>query len=270
MKHPLILLAAVAVLVPSAAGAVSPDETDARKIMTAVEDRVEGDKGTAKITMTITDDSDRKRVRVIRSRAMTFDGGTKQLMIFESPADVRNTGLLSIDYDDGAKTDDQWLYLPSLRKTTRISSGDRSGSFMGSDLTYADMTRADPADYDYSVVKASASVGGEDCWLIESRPKTAKAKNETGYLKTQWWVSKSKLMPLQGKMWIAKGKRIKQLRFGGVKKIDGIWTATKISARTLRGGKVESTTVLLFEGMKFGDPTVKAADFSQRRLEQGL
>jgi outer membrane lipoprotein-sorting protein len=267
------LLSAALVLLlsgPALGATISPDETDARKIMTAVEDRDEGDRGSSKITMTITDDAGRKRVRVIRSRAMTFDGGNKQLMIFEAPADVRNTGLLSVDYDDGAKNDDQWLYLPSLRKTTRISSGDRSGSFMGSDLTYADMTRADPDDYDYSVVKADATVGGEACWLIEARPKTEKAKNETGYIKSQLWVSKSKLMPLQAKMWIKKGKRIKQLRFAGVKKVDGIWIATKLSARTLRGGKVESTTVLAFDAMKFNDPTVKAADFSQRRLEQGL
>ena len=62
-------------------------------------------------------------------------------MIFESPSDVQNTGLLSVDYD-GAKDDDQWLYLPSLHKATRISSGDKSGSFMGTDFTYSDMTQA--------------------------------------------------------------------------------------------------------------------------------
>ena len=76
---------------------------------------------------------------------MEFDKGTRQLMMFESPADVRNTGMLSIDYKDGNKDDDQWLYLPSLNKSTRISSGDKSGSFMGTDLSYADMTRADQA-----------------------------------------------------------------------------------------------------------------------------
>ena len=51
----------------------------------------------------------------------------RQLMIFQAPADVRNMGMLSVDYDDAKKDDDQYLYLPSLKKTTRISSGDKSG-----------------------------------------------------------------------------------------------------------------------------------------------
>ena len=61
-------------------------------------------------------------------------------MFFLSPADVKDTGFLTYDYDEEGRDDDQWLYLPALKKTKRIASGDKSGSFMGSDFTYADMT----------------------------------------------------------------------------------------------------------------------------------
>ena len=257
--------------VPAAAvPTVTPDSTDPTAIMKAVEGRLQADRTKARTVLRITDSGGRVRERVVRSWGMEFDGGKRQLMIFESPADVRNTGLLSVDYEDGNKDDDQWLYLPSLKKSTRISSGDKSGSFMGTDLSYADMTSADPAHYQYGILKQSVSVGGEDCWLIEAKPTTQKARDETGYVKTQLWVSKSKLVTLQVKAWGREGRRLKYIKFGDIKQLDGRWTPHKISARTVRGRTVESTTVIQFTEMSSGNADVTAALFDQRRLEQGL
>ena len=174
---------------------LSPDSTDARKIMEAVENRVEGDKVISRLKIVVEDSKGRKRIRGVQSRSLEFPGGSKQLIFFESPADVRNTGLLSIDYDDGAKTDDQWLYLPSLHKSTRINSSEKSGSFMGTDLSYSDMTQRAPSQYEYKMLNTSAQVDGEACWLIEARPTTPREKEETGYLKSQMWISKTKLLP---------------------------------------------------------------------------
>lgn len=264
-----LTLAAIALGVPSAR-AIAPTETDARKIMVAIESRARGDKAVSRMKMTIIDSAGRERVRTVASRSLEFPGGKKQLLIFESPADVRNTGLLSVDHDDGAKEDDQWLYLPSLRKTTRIAGGDKSGSFMGSDLTYADMTKNDPNDYDYSLVEASAKVGGEDCWVVESKPRNDRVQKETGYVKGQLWISKSKLMLLQAKMWVRSGRKTKLMKFADIRQVSGIWTPHKIMARTLRGDQVQSTTILEFTDLRYGDASVKDEDFSQRRLEQGL
>ena len=135
----------------SRAEAISPDSVDAKAIMDAVEKRNRGDRVLGRIVMTITDNAGRKRQRVVRSWQMDFAEGTRQLMMFESPADVKGTGMLSLDYTSGDRDDDQWLYLPSLNKSTRISSGEKSGSFMGTDLSYADMTKTDPSHYAYSV-----------------------------------------------------------------------------------------------------------------------
>jgi hypothetical protein len=191
-------------------------------------------------------------------------------MLFESPAEDRGTGLLSIDYDDGAKDDDQWLFLPSLAKSTRISGSGKSGSFLGSDLSYADMTQKDPKNYEYKLIEQDAKVGGESCWLIEATPKTAKEKEETGYVKSHVWVSKDKLMPLQVKAWVAAGKKLKLLKFADIEKVDGTWTAKKLMVRTMSGDKAESTTILTWAGLRYNDPDVKADDFTERRLEKGL
>ena len=254
----------------STALAVPPGETDPRKIAQAVEDRPTGDKGTAKITLTLTDSNGRKRERKLRQQTMDFTDGTKTIMFFESPADVRNTGLLSVDYDKAGKDDDQWLYLPSLHKSTRISTSDKSGSFMGTDITYADMTAKDPDAYDYKMLQQSVKVDGEDCWLIEARPRTDKEKKETGYLKTQTWISKSKLMPVQVKAWVIEGKKLKYIKFSDIAQIDGIWIFKKMAVRTMRNNKVESQTLFLMSDVKFNQPAVSDEQFTQRRLEQGI
>ncbi len=269
-----ISVSALLAVALSAAGVaragVAPDETDARVIMEAVHARPTGDRLSARMQMTILDPSGSKRVRVVQTRSKRFSGGTRQLILFESPADVRGTGLLTVDYDAGDKVDDQWLYLPSLHKPTRISSGDKSGAFMGSDISFADMTKQDPAQYDFELVNGDAKVGGEAAWLIESRPKTKKAQDETGYVKSLVWVSKDKLMVLQVKSWVRKGRKLKFMKFSKIRQVGGVWFAHKISARTTQAKKVLSTTVLSFAGVKMNDPAVKDADFTTRRLEQGM
>ena len=242
---------------------VTADTTDPLAIMKAVEAKPRANRTKTRTVLRIIDRSGRTRERTVRAWAMDVGGAQRQLMVFDHPADVRGTALLSIDYEDAGRDDDQWLFLPSLKKTTRISSGDRSGSFMGTDLTYSDMTRPDASQYEYKMLKQSVTVGGEDCWLIESRPKTAKAKEETGYVKTNTWFSKSKMLMLQVKAWVREGRRLKYIKFGDIKKLAGHWTPQKISARTVRGRSVESTTVI-----QFGDMTADNADVDKKLFDQ--
>ena len=257
-------------LATEASAAVGPDSTDARAIMDGVFERNTADNLTSSMMMVIEDKSGRKRERALKVRSKKFAEGTKLLMKFQSPADVKNTGLLSVDYDSGKKDDDQWLYLPSLRKSTRIASTQKSGSFMGTDFTFADMTKSDPDEYDFKIIKQSTQAGGDDCWLIESRPKTDKAKRETGYMKSQVWVSKEKMIVVQSKAWVTAGKRIKLMKFEDIKKIDGIWVIHKLSAMTRKGKTTESTTVMLYSDLKINDASVSEEDFTQRVMEKGL
>ncbi|MEE2645000.1 MAG: outer membrane lipoprotein-sorting protein [Myxococcota bacterium] len=254
----------------SAAAPISPDSRDARAIMEAVESQPEGDQSKGRLVMTITDNAGRSRQRVVQSRAMNFAEGRKQLMRFESPADVRNISLLSVDFKSGDRDDLQWLYLPSMSKLTRISSGEKSGSFMGTDLSYSDMTEADINHYDYRLVKPEVVIRGEPCWQIESRPKTQRARDETGYVKTHIWISKSKLVPLQLKAWVREGRRLKYIQFRDYKQIDGLWVAQLILAQTRKGRQVESSTSLKFTELSFGNSDVIESLFQQNRLEQGF
>jgi Outer membrane lipoprotein-sorting protein len=253
------------------AHALDPATTDAKVIAKAAEDQDRGDRQTATVTLTLIDPKGNERVRKLRQLAMKFDGGRKTLMFFESPADVRNTGFLSLDYDAGDRDDDQWLYLPNLHKTTRITNVDRSRSFMGTDITYADMTKKDPERYEYRLVEASVKVDGEDCWVIEARPRSEDELEATGYVKSQAWISKSKLLPLQGKMWINGGKKLKYVKTTDIRQVDGVWIGHKTLVRTVSGtGELESTTRFELSDVRFDQPSVTPELFTERRLEQGL
>ena len=94
--------------------------------MDRVNERETGDRSTSEMEMILIDKKGRKRVRNIQSFGMEKGDDSLSLMFFLSPADVKNTGFLTFDYDASGKDDDQWLYLPALRKTKRIASGIRA------------------------------------------------------------------------------------------------------------------------------------------------
>ncbi len=269
MPSAFSLLFAALLALPAVAGPPPPDSQDPRAIVEAMESRDTGSSSTLKLGITIADAAGRERTRQVQVSSMEFDAGTRQLILFEKPADLRNAGFLSIDYTDGAKADDQWLYLPSLGRTTRIASADKSGSFMGTDLTYADMTRKDPDAYTYEMLGQSVDVNGEDCWHIKATPRTAKEQAETGYHHSELWVSKDKLIAVRVKAYVNEGKRIKYTQLSNFKQIDGVWVAHKVVVRTQKQGKTESVSTLVTSDMVI-NAAVKPSDFTEQRLERGL
>ncbi|HAK59466.1 MAG TPA: outer membrane lipoprotein-sorting protein, partial [Nitrospiraceae bacterium] len=110
-------------------GLARADDPKARAIMQKVDDRDDGDNGTSSLEMILIDKHGSKRIRKISGFMKDFGEDTYRLMFFLHPVDVKDTGFLTYDYDAADKDDDQWLYLPALRKTKRIASSDKSGSF---------------------------------------------------------------------------------------------------------------------------------------------
>jgi len=238
--------------------------------MKAVEGRELGDKVYGAFSMSIKDAEGRERVRSGVVRQLRDEGGRKVLVLFDGPAEIRNTGLLTYDWDDRSKADDQWFYLPALNRTTRITGAGKSGSFVGSDLSFSDMTRRNPDDYDYSMVKQSAQVDGEDTWLIEATPKSEQERDETGYTKAQIWISKQKLIPLQVAATMLKGGKVKKVKSFDIRQVDGIWTAHKLVVRTEKGDALQSTTVMSWSAFAYNRADVTPDIFTTQRLERGL
>jgi outer membrane lipoprotein-sorting protein len=249
------------------AGAPLAGAPSGRDIMERVDARDDGDFATQDMEMVLIDKRGSERVREIRAMRMDRGEDTYTIMFFLSPADVKNTGFLTYDYDDDEKDDDQWLYLPALSKTKRIASTDKSGSFMGSDFTYADMTERDLDRYDYTLLKED-EVGGHPVWVVEGIPNSEKEREETGYTKSVVFVRKDTDVVVRGVFWVKKGDRLKYLDVKTLEQIDGIWVPTEMHMTTKKGTATLHRTVITARNVKFNQD-LDPDDFTVRRLEKG-
>jgi hypothetical protein len=256
-------------LLASTASALPPDTSDPRAIMREASANNGGDRAKSRMRMTIKDPSG-SRERTMTSRSMKVEGGRKTLILIEGPADVRGTGFLGIDYDAGTRTDEQWLYLPKLRRVARVPASGKSDAFIGSDFSYADLAQRDSEDYEVKLLQASTKVGDEECWLIEATPRTARISEETGYTKMEIWVSKSKVVPVQFKAALTTGGKIKYWKAGDFKQVDGRWTPHRMQMRTVKGEALESETIIEVLELSNSAPDVTEDLFTQQRLERGL
>lgn len=263
--HRLLLLPAALLLT---ALPLTAAELTAREIVQQVDDRDDGDNRVADMTMTLVDNKGSQRVRAIRSYDKDQGQDRRRIMFFLTPADVKDTAFLNYDYDADDKDDDQWLYLPALRKSKRIASSDKSGAFMGSDFNYSDMTRRNLNAYDFKHLKED-QVRGEPVWLIERLPKSVQEQEETGYKKSVLFVRKDNFVVVRAVHWTVEGNRLKYLDVPGLEQIDGIWTITRMTMTTKKGNETLHKTELAFDNIHYNQG-LEEAMFSLRRLEQGL
>ena len=271
MKRILICLALVALLLQPTAPARSADDPRARAIMEKVDARDDGDNQTGIMEMVLVDKRGKTRIRKIQTFSKDKGEDTLKLMFFMHPADVKDTGFLTFDYDDPDKDDDQWLYLPALKKTKRIATSDKSGSFMGSDLNYSDMTSRNLEDYEYAFFKdrKEMEVRGHKVWIIESVPKSLEIIEEIGYKKSLLFVRPDIDFVVRAVHWEQSGGYVKYVDVKNLEQIDGIWVATEMHIARKQGRQTVHQTVLRLSDVQFNQPLDEGM-FSIRRLEKGM
>jgi len=137
---------------------------------------------TADMTMTLKNKSGATSTRFIRIRTLEVESdGDKSMSIFDEPADVKGTAMLT--YSHGLEPDDQWLYLPALKKVKRISSRNKSGPFMGSTFAFEDLSSQEVEKYTYKYLRDEAC-GDWNCYVIERFP----AYKHSGYTRQVAWI----------------------------------------------------------------------------------
>ena len=137
---------------------------------------------TADMTMTLKSKAGKTSTRLIRIRTLEVeDDGDKSLSIFDEPADVKGTAMLT--YTHGLEPDDQWLYLPALKKVKRISSRNKSGPFMGSTFAFEDLGSQEVEKYTYNFLRDEAC-GEWSCHVVERFP----AYEHSGYTRQVVWI----------------------------------------------------------------------------------
>ncbi len=266
MRYAMLLVLVGTVL----AAAPSPTlaEDSARAIMEKVDARDDGDNMTADVDMILIDKNNNERRREMK--IFTKDKGvdTLKLQFFISPADVKDTGFLTVDYYAGEKDDDQWLYLPDLHKTKRIATSDKSSSFMGSDFSYADMTDRVLDEWTYTLLKED-DIDGDKVWLIQALPASKAVKDRYGYKKSILFVRQDIFLVARAIHLLNEGQKIKYMESKKIEQIDGIWVATERWMKTTVNKRTTHRTILKWNNVKFNTP-LDEAYFSIRQLEKGL
>lgn len=213
----------------------------------------------SKMTMTLINAKGQTKIRQIQSKTLELNGGDKSLMEFLSPADVKGTKFLN--YEHANKDDDQWLYLPALKRVKRISSKNKSGAFMGSEFSYEDVSSFNIEKYDYEDTQAKEEqLEGKEIYKVERFPNY----QYSGYTKQVSYIDKESFLTLKVDYYDRKKSLLKSAYFTDYKLINGVYRNGKIHMKNFSNSK-ESTLVWNEESIKNG---LTQKDFHKRVLKK--
>jgi hypothetical protein len=185
------------------------------------------------------------------------DAGDKTLLIFRDPPDVRGTTLLI--HENRVGDDDQWLYLPALRRSRRIASSNKSSSFVGSELAYEDLAPNEVTKHQYRYLREE-TLRGVPVWVIESVPRF----KDSGYSRRELFVRQDNHQMARVNCYDRKGQLLKVGRWDGWWKVmDKRWRARSLRIENVQSGK---STILEILDVKIGNG-YSPGDFSTRALE---
>jgi len=252
---PLLLLC----LLPPGAGAQTPED---KGLAIATEaDRRDSGFGdyTNDIKMILRNRQGQESTREIRSETLEVaDDGDKILTIFDEPADVRGTALLSFTHKQGP--DDQWLYLPALKRVKRIASDNKSGPFMGSEFAYEDITSREVDKYTYRYLR-DERIDGMDMFVLERYPKDEKS----GYTRQVIWLDKAHYKERRIDYYDRKDSLLKTLVFTDYHQYgDNFWRAHDMFMENHQTGK---STRLLQKNFRF-NVGLTDRDFDKNSLKR--
>jgi len=212
----------------------------------------------ADMLMVLVDKKGNQRKRTLQSFVKSGDNDeSKSIIFFITPADVKGTSFLVWSEPD--KEDDQWLYLPALRRVRQISSSGKGESFMGTEFTYFDMGGYDIDDNTYTLVKEEP-IDNNQCYVIEALPKVAKY-----YSKRIIWIRKDIFVPVKIDFYDKKGLYLKQGIFSDIKDIQGINTPTRMEMYNKQNKR---STVIELSNVVY-DTGLKDDIFTQRYMKRG-
>lgn len=193
-------------------------------------DEVDTSLDTRKTMLMVIERGGQRLMRKMESFTKKFPPDERSLIRFETPSDIRDTSYLTWSWESPERQDDMWVYLPTENLVRRISGGGKTGSFMRSDLANEDIEKRAVIDDKQKLLKEE-TIDGFDCWVVEYLPVD---KGETGYSKRLAWIRKDIKLPIRIDYYDKREKLCKKTLYGGFKRIQGIWTSTRILVTTPR------------------------------------
>lgn len=197
--------------------------------------------------------------RKMKMRSLEYPAdGDKTIIVFNWPKDIDGTALLTLTHKTG--DDDQWLFLPALKRIKRISSSNKSGSFVGSEFSYEDLSSQEVEKYTYKFLREE-KCGSLTCFVSERYP----VAENSGYTRQIVWTDKSEYRVQKIVYYDRKSSKLKTLVFSGYQQYLGkFWRAAKLTMVNHQSGK---STVLAWKNYKFRTG-LKNRDFNRNSLKR--
>lgn len=214
---------------------------------------------TANMVMELRNKQGDVSTRTIRIQTLEVEGdGDKSLSIFDEPADVKGTAFLT--YSHAIKPDEQWLYLPALKRVKRINSKNKSGPFMGSEFAYEDLASQEIEKYTYKYIR-DEKLNGVDCFVLERYP----AYEHSGYTRQLAWINKDRYVAEKVEFYDRKNDLLKTLVNKDYHQyLDQYWRPHTMLMENHQTGK---STLLSWENYQF-KTGLEDKDFSRNSLKR--
>ncbi|MDR2048110.1 MAG: outer membrane lipoprotein-sorting protein [Treponema sp.] len=233
---------------------------DAASIVRDARDRIGADTVSSRSRMIITAKNGSATERLIDQYSKDGPKGSRTVVVFQSPANVKNTRFLTMEAGGGSN--DQWIFLPSLGKVRRIAASEGSGSFVGTDLSYDDVSSADrDPDLDTHTLLREETLNGKACYVIESKPKDSSYQ----YSKMVQWIGKDDKVDYKVELFDKRGVHVKTLEILELKNVQGKLSPVKTRMTTLAAG---TNTTINVEILKYDEPIPEQV-FTTAFLERG-
>lgn len=211
-----------------------------------------------RLDMVLENAEGRTRTRRLTWKTLEVAEGDRSLVVFHEPRDIAGTALLSHSRPGG--DDDQWLFLPALKRVKRIAAANRTSAFVGSEFSYEDLMPERLDDFDYRWLRDEAC-GEWSCHVIERRPRYA----DSGYSKQELWLDREALRLLRVDYYDGRDRLLKTLSASDFRIYqDRYWRAHTLIMNNLLTGK---RTRLAFEPFEFG-AGLDARDFEPAALRR--
>lgn len=266
--------AVLAIIVISAVGFFATTEhvfadelPNGRWVMEQVNAVDEGAHVTRKLSMKMVDKRGKERLRETLSYRQYFGDEKRTVLFYLEPRNVKDTGFLTYDYPKAEVDDDQWLYLPALRKARRISASDRGDYFLGTDFTFEDIKKEgkiELSDYHFNTL-GKEEIDGKEALLVEALPVDAEIAKELGYGKVHIWIDPANWQLLKAHYWDIKLNDLKTLKASDIRQVDGIWTRHHLEIENHKTGHY---TEFLFSDVDY-QSTINAKVFTRQALTRG-
>lgn len=242
-----------------AAAAQSPEEKGLEIAKATKQSNVGWGDSEVSLKIVLRNAAGQESTREVRTKNLEVDGdGDKGLSIFDHPRDVKGTAFLSFSHPVGA--DDQWLYLPALKRVKRIASRNKSGPYMGSEFAYEDLSSFEVEKYTYKFLREEPCKGGT-CYVIEQVP----VDKYSGYTRLINWIDKDHYRSWKTDFYDRKDSLLKTLEVAEYQQyIDQYW---RIQLMTMTNHQSKKSTDVIFSDYQF-NVGLSDADFNQNALKR--